>query len=371
MTQIAPLGWYRAFDANGNPLAGGKLYTYEAGTSTPKATYTTAAGNIANSNPVILDADGYADVWLETGGYKFVLTDSNDVLQREKDNITGGGSVGFASQVVSRSSSFSLGINDQNVVNVCTEPLTVSLLPAATAGNGFVGIVVNLSSGNVTIDPDGSETINNASTLVIGTNGNTTLTCDGSEWYTLGLDSGSTLLQDSLWVGKVDETATLTAPARWLFARGQAISRTTYSALFEAIGTTYGAGDGSTTFNVPDIGGRVVAGSEASSTRLTSGVSGIDGATLGAAGGSEAMQEHTHGVTDPGHTHAITGATNTGLDAVSVGPTVTQKQNALFDGQKLGIVSATTGITIQNTGTGTSQNVQPTIVLHKIIYAGV
>jgi microcystin-dependent protein len=368
MTQIAPLGRYRAFDANGNPLAGGKLYTYEAGTSTPKATYTDNTTNTANTNPVVLDADGYADVWLDVGGYKFELTNAAGAVQWTKDNITGGGSVGFASQVVSRSSSFSLGVNDQNVVNVCTAPLTVSLLPAATAGNGFVGIVVNLSSGNVTIDPDGSETINNASTLVIGTNGNTTLTCDGSEWYTLGLNSGSTLLQDSLWVGKVDETATLTAPARWLFARGQAISRTTYSALFEAIGTTYGAGDGTTTFNVPDIGGRVVAGSEATATRLTSGVSGIDGATLGAAGGSEAMQEHTHGVTDPAHTHTVPARTPVNMvgGSFNVG-----SDNGPLTPTTFNTGSSTTGITIQNTGTGTSQNVQPTIVLHKIIYAGV
>jgi hypothetical protein len=66
------------FDNNGVPLAGGKLYTYAAGTTTPKATYTTAAGNIANSNPITLDAYGRAILFI-SGAYKFVLKDANDV----------------------------------------------------------------------------------------------------------------------------------------------------------------------------------------------------------------------------------------------------------------------------------------------------
>lgn len=78
---------YRALDANGNPLAGGKLYSYAAGTSTPLATYTTRAGDVANANPVILDANGEADVWLTAGvDYKFALYSSSDVLQETVDN---------------------------------------------------------------------------------------------------------------------------------------------------------------------------------------------------------------------------------------------------------------------------------------------
>lgn len=79
---------WRAFDANGEPLSGGLLYTYEAGTSTPLATYTTRAGNIANANPVVLDANGEADVWVTPGVlYKFELHDASDVLQWTVDNV--------------------------------------------------------------------------------------------------------------------------------------------------------------------------------------------------------------------------------------------------------------------------------------------
>lgn len=81
---------FSATDANGDPLAGGKVYTYVAGTLTPKATYTTQAGDVANANPVILDSTGRANIWLGTGAYKFVVTDSADAAAPDGtvDNIT-------------------------------------------------------------------------------------------------------------------------------------------------------------------------------------------------------------------------------------------------------------------------------------------
>ena len=89
MAAISPVPFLQFIDANGNPLAGGKLYTYAAGTTTPLATYTTNAGNIANANPVILDSAGRASVWLASGMYKFILKDSTDVLVYTTDNIAG------------------------------------------------------------------------------------------------------------------------------------------------------------------------------------------------------------------------------------------------------------------------------------------
>ncbi|GAG68276.1 unnamed protein product, partial [marine sediment metagenome] len=78
MTLIAPYANWQSLDDNGAVLNGGKLYTYEAGTSTPKATYTDSGGLTANANPIILDASGRADIWLDEGAYKFVLDDSDD-----------------------------------------------------------------------------------------------------------------------------------------------------------------------------------------------------------------------------------------------------------------------------------------------------
>lgn len=79
---------FRELDANGVPLSGGKLYTFAAGTTTPLATYADASGTVANANPVILDAAGRADVWLQPGLlYKFVLQNSSGVTQYTEDNF--------------------------------------------------------------------------------------------------------------------------------------------------------------------------------------------------------------------------------------------------------------------------------------------
>jgi hypothetical protein len=78
------------FDNNGNPLSGGKIYTYEAGTSTPLATYTSSTGNTAHTNPIILDAAGRVpggEIWIAVRLYKFVLRTSTDVLLATYDNV--------------------------------------------------------------------------------------------------------------------------------------------------------------------------------------------------------------------------------------------------------------------------------------------
>jgi hypothetical protein len=81
------------FNNNGDPLAGGKIFTYLAGTTTNAATYTTSAGNVAHTNPIILDGAGRVpsgEIWLLFNtAYKFVVTDSNDVLIGTFDNVGG------------------------------------------------------------------------------------------------------------------------------------------------------------------------------------------------------------------------------------------------------------------------------------------
>jgi len=89
MTTLSPTPKLQFFDANGNPLVGGKLYSYQAGTTTPLATYTSQSGATANTNPVILDSRGEGDVWLGTALYKLALYTSTDVLVWTVDNIGG------------------------------------------------------------------------------------------------------------------------------------------------------------------------------------------------------------------------------------------------------------------------------------------
>ena len=91
LSPVAGAAW-QFFDGNGVPLTGGKIYTYAAGTTTPQTTYTSSTGLTANSNPIILDADGRLanEVWLTAGvDYKFILKNSSDVLIGTYDNLPG------------------------------------------------------------------------------------------------------------------------------------------------------------------------------------------------------------------------------------------------------------------------------------------
>ncbi len=84
---LTPSPKVQFFESNGEPLVGGKLYTYAAGTSSPLATYTDSTGNTANANPVVLDSRGEANVWLGPSRYKWVLYDADDVLIWSVDGI--------------------------------------------------------------------------------------------------------------------------------------------------------------------------------------------------------------------------------------------------------------------------------------------
>lgn len=183
--------------------------------------------------------------------------------------------------------------------------------------------------------------------------------------------------------GSVIDFAGSVAPAGWLLCGGQAVSRTTYAALFAAIGTQYGSGDGATTFNVPDVRGRVRAGRDnmdgTAANRLTgAGGSALAGTTLGAAGGSE-----THTLTSaqmPSHTHAASTASagdhshtlsqNQFSNAVGTGG-VWVRGGTIASGSVPTIATAgahTHTVTVNSTGgDGAHNNIQPTIIMNTII----
>lgn len=153
------------------------------------------------------------------------------------------------------------------------------------------------------------------------------------------------------------------APSGWLLCAGQAVSRTTYAALFASVGTAYGVGDGSTTFNLPDLRGRVPGGKDdmggSAASRLTTAGSGVDGATLGAAGGAQ-----THSLTEtqmPAHAHDLA------LKYVTVGGAGSARNywtrsavDTLYDG------TVTDGASSKGGGQA-HNNTQPTLVLNYII----
>lgn len=192
-----------------------------------------------------------------------------------------------------------------------------------------------------------------------------TITVPDANLTLVGTDTVQTLTNKTLTgnLGAVPVGAGMdwwgsSAPTGWIFAYGQAISRSTYSALFALYGTTYGSGDGSTTFNVPDKRGRASFGKDdmggSAANRLTnSATGGINGSALGNSGGEQA---HVLTVAElAAHTHAYAriNTPNAGIQgtgAVSWGPV---QDNTL------------------STGDDDAHNtVPPGIVCNYIIYAG-
>ena len=147
-TSLAPTPKLQFFDANGAPLVGGKLYTYAAGSTTPLASYTDSTGVSANTNPIILDSRGEANVWLGAASYKFALYDSTNVLIWTVDNINGGA---FASNATGTGSQVSFSVlsglsavfingvyQNKNTYTVSGNTLTFSQAPPYTSTIEFV-----------------------------------------------------------------------------------------------------------------------------------------------------------------------------------------------------------------------------------------
>lgn len=179
-------------------------------------------------------------------------------------------------------------------------------------------------------------------------------------------------------VGSLFDFAGASAPTNYLLCYGQAINRVTYADLFTAIGTTYGIGDGTTTFNIPDFRGRVAVGQDdmggSSADRITTAGCGIDGDVLGASGGTESSTLVTANLA--AHDHFISAnITGDATTVISASNYLTKEGSIQGSGDAEYILQGTTdavptlGLTSQ-TGSGTAfSNVQPTLIVNKIIKA--
>lgn len=210
--------------------------------------------------------------------------------------------------------------------------------------------------------------------------------------YSAALDSGSggwqlmnlpapAVRTDYVPTGAVLPFAGTTAPTDYLLCDGSAVSRTTYADLFTAISTTYGEGDSSTTFNLPDLRGRVPAGKDdmggTSANRLTDQSGGLNGDTLGDTGGAETVTltttdipSHTH---DKGtlatvgagtHKHTIPNATSQNGSAGGAG---SSSDGTIDTSTAPNHTHTITGDTGSTGGGGAHNNVQPSIILNYII----
>jgi microcystin-dependent protein len=161
----------------------------------------------------------------------------------------------------------------------------------------------------------------------------------------------------------------------WLLCTGAPVSRTTYATLFAAIGTTWGAGDTTTTFNLPDLRGRVPAGADnmggTAANRITSAsISSNAPAVLGASGGNQLAQTDTMTVTDTGHHHGIDNGAGTFVYNVGTSGGLSLSGTAGIQLNLSDTDTATTGVVVSSALLGNQQNVQPTLFGNWAIWSG-
>lgn len=202
----------------------------------------------------------------------------------------------------------------------------------------------------------------------VGQGAKSLIFCDGTDCYLIGTEAPA---------GQVIDFAGTSAPTGYLACDGSAVSRTTYAALFSAIGTTWGSGDGSTTFNLPDHRGRTAIGSGTGSglTARTVGTQNI-GSEAHALSTAE-LATHSHsfsGTSDANnrsHTHTpgvvYNGSPGSAYASIAIGGYTDIVPNHPSEGESQNHTHTFSGTT-NNNGSGTAhQNMQPSLVMLKCI----
>ena len=395
---------WQEFDSNGDPLAGAKLFFYTSGGLVEKDTFSDDALSAANANPVVADAAGrFGNIYLESGTYRIILKDSSDGVIWDRDPVDGAASTSGVVDEISTAYTVTVGDGAKLLnVDATSGAITVTLLAAATAGDGFeITIKKSDASANaVTVDGNGAETIDGAATQVISEQyGTVSLRSDGAAWVMTNsplaaatqviaeAGTSTTLLSWSAALIKqaidalAHETGDIsfgyqTSKAGWVFLDGGTVGNASSGGttranadtedLFTLLWTNLadaeapvstGRGGSAAadfaankTITPPDHRGRVIAGQDdmggSSANRI---VTGFNGDTLGLAGGAE-----THTLTEaemPAHTHPHTGPNS--AQAADSGSNV--------GGQPQAQTTSSTG------GGGAHNNLQPTIIANVFI----
>ena len=349
---ILPLGRTQYFDNNGNPLSGGKVYNYIPGTTTFKQTWQDSGEIISNTNPVILDAAGRALIYGEGAYRQIVRKSNNDLVWDAVTSATGSGggssSTGDGDLVGTIKPWGGITAPNQYAFAYGQELLRASFPALLTAITLTTNVVCTSASAILSGIVD---------TTIINVGANVEVLC---------MAPGTTVLS------KTSSSVTVSNNA--------SISTNTSAVFFP-----YGSGNGSTTFNVPDLRGRVVAGRDnmggVSSNRLQNLYYGTDPDAIGAAGGADnntisigqvnlpavtltttiaaGQGAHTHTITGNILANASSGAAGGG-NQLGTGTTLTANSNTL---------PAMTGATpLGGSGTGLAFGVvQPTMTLNYII----
>jgi microcystin-dependent protein len=381
MAVVTPTAKAQFIDAAGVPLAGGFLYTYEAGTTTPQATYTDSTAATANSNPIVLDSRGEANIWLSSADYKFKLTDANGTEIWTVDNIAAPStalSPVFSSNVtISANTSgpallvtqtgAGAAIRVQDSADPDSSPFVVDTTGQVGIGTATPANAIDVAGGAIQISTSGgtARTVMSADStdsifavsddrnFTVKTNAATRLTVNSTAATstvpvvlpaipTTALQAATKSYVDQvLPPGCIMPFAGTAAPTSWLACEGQAVSQTTYAALYAAIGATWNTGgEGAGNFRLPDLRGMFVRGT---GTNATGSSSGAVGPSVGAYA-ADTYLNHSHAVTDPGHFHTVGNASASNIQAAAG-----QTNNKVDNGNSS---TATTGLTVNTSTTG-------------------
>lgn len=442
---------FRAFDSAGKPLSGGKVYVYEAGTTTKTMIYADSDGNTTLSNPVTLNSDGEAEIWfdgnvkvvledkdgnqrwtfddlqsdippvdvgrfnlLENGsfeidsngnglpdGWTIVEFDDTSTVELDQTNVNhGANSLKFVSQGMGGGTAttpyffnvtastpvvvaFSIVSSVADVLNsvqirwhdkdetfissttVYNEAVNnptsyeekrfAALAPstATMAKLRLVGCDSSNSNPGTTYfddikfysDSQAGVFVSTASTVEF--QDDWTFSGTGGE-VTASAEQINKTSEGTFLTGDIKPTTRTSEDSGWLFCNGQAVSRSTYADLFNEIGDTFGAGDGTTTFNVPDLRDRSILGTG------TMGASDAGRVSTYNTGFADSGGEDQHTLTEseiPGHSHSGTTG-STGGQRIETG-----------DGALAALADSGGGITGTNrypggsTSTDTSENI--------------
>ena len=301
-----------------------------------------------------------------------------------------------AREVIAISGTANLALADLGTTVVFSGAAAATLnLPAVTTvAQGAGWLVLNLGSAALTLDPNASEIINGQASIALPPGMTANILRSGAGWVA-GIFGHGRL------IGEYVQVAGANLPPFCVWPNGQNLSRSAYAALFAAIGTTYGAGNGSTSFGTPDVRGRALFGLDnlggVAASRITSGVSGINAAALGNAGGDQrigthghaaSQAAHNHGLTDPGHQHwsgvnnggggdyygasAPANRTNNASARYSLIGGLTSDTSHLtsFSPTGITIANATPAITVNDFTGGASANMPPALICSVALFAG-
>lgn len=306
---------------------------------------------------------------LETGTYVNDLVSSNppgsDPRSQGADHLrliktvlqsTFPGMSGAADRVVTKGGNYTTVKNDNTAIVVYSAAATNTLTAAATVGNGYK-IHVYANGGDVTLARSGADTINGSTSITVKMGRMAMVFSDGtSAYYAFEIPAAN----GAIPAGALQPYAGTSTPTGWLLCDGTAVSRTTYAALFAAIGTTWGSGDGSTTFNLPNLQRRTLVGSGGSATATLSNA-------VGNTGGEE-----THTVTIaemPAHAHP-----GSSVSASYTAYTAGEDSSGPFYGATSVVfpttITVNTSLSIASQGSGTAMNVRDpsAVVLYIVKY---